>query len=204
MEILLYVSNVHVSVVPEGVGGMFPIQDVFCTRCLFCCRQKRRSQSGVESDAVQPACVHVLPDVHVPSRCGPCKPAGRERGPWHGRDAYRVMPQTAQSQTRFSSLVVRIVPPSDPPTDSISSYLPVRSMCPQLDDMRADSPHPIILAPQSSGFNSHLTKVHDNSMRGAPAFRVSFVWPSMHFLRQTTHRIRNIIPIPRNHLPHIH
>lgn len=54
-------------------------------------------------------------------------------------------------------------------------FLPSRpvDVFPQLDDMRADSPHPIILAPQSSGFNSHLTKVHYNNMRGAPAFRVS-------------------------------
>ncbi|CAN0146985.1 unnamed protein product, partial [Ectocarpus fasciculatus] len=38
--------------------------------------------------------------------------------------------------------------------------------------MRADSPHPIILAPQCTGFNSHLTKVHYNGLSGAPAFRV--------------------------------
>lgn len=44
----------------------------------------------------------------------------------------------------------------------------------QLDDMRADSPHPIILAPKESGFNSHLTKVHENGLSAAPAMRVSY------------------------------
>lgn len=70
--------------------------------------------------------------------------------------------------------MVLILPASDLPTHPLS-FSPSRAVdvFPQLDDMRADSPHPIILAPQSSGFNSHLTKVHYNNMRGAPAFRVS-------------------------------
>lgn len=67
-----------------------------------------------------------------------------------------------------------VLPTHPSPFLSLPSRAVDVSCPPQLDDMRADSPHPIILAPQSTGFNSHLTKVHYNSMRGAPAFRVSF------------------------------
>lgn len=54
----------------------------------------------------------------------------------------------------------------------VMRLLRVCSVASQLDDMRADSPHPIILKPLESGFNSHLTKVHANCRTSAPAVHV--------------------------------
>lgn len=75
-----------------------------------------------------------------------------------------------------------LVPFFQPLVSSPANYSPFAiDVCLQLDDMRADSPHPIILAPLSSGFNSHLTKLHYNSLSGSPAFRVSQQSRSMPF-----------------------
>lgn len=42
----------------------------------------------------------------------------------------------------------------------------------QLDDMRPDSPHPVILTPLASGFNSHLNKDSEGNISPIPAIQV--------------------------------
>lgn len=44
--------------------------------------------------------------------------------------------------------------------------------CMQLDDMRPDSPHPVILTPVASGFNSHLNKDSEGNISPTPAILV--------------------------------
>lgn len=42
----------------------------------------------------------------------------------------------------------------------------------QVDDMRPDSPHPVILTPVASGFNSHLNKDSEGKISAIPAIQV--------------------------------
>ena len=72
-----------------------------------------------------------------------------------------VTPPVPRPCPPFVPLAPLSLYPSQPPGDS------------QLDDMRPDSPHPVILAPLASGFNSHLNKNRQGVPEPIPSIIVS-------------------------------